>query len=393
MVIQKTKKSPENIRSTVPVISFIGSSGSGKTTLLKKIVHKLKNHNYRVAIVKHTHHSFDIDQPGKDTMQFYQAGSDIVAISSPDKMALIERVDEERSLSQIVTLVDGNVDIVLTEGYKNSSTAKIIVLSNRENEEKICSEGVILTTVSANKSPQGIPQFHPGDVDNIVSLLIEQMEKPRDTNGTDAVVSENGHYQACELDRLLAESADLHGHICAGQVLGVRMAMRGCKELGIKNPKEDKKRLIVYVETDRCATDAIQIVTGCKLGKRTMKYMDYGKLAATFVDLHTGEAVRLVAREDAREKASLYRYRDQTKHEAELAAYKVMPDEDLFDIEHVLVQIPDDDMPGPPRRRVICEQCGEGINDNRDVTIEGKVLCRSCAYGGYYQRHDKNPGN
>lgn len=146
--------------------------------------------------------------------------------------------------------------------------------------------------------------------------------------------------------------------------------------------------MVVYVEIGRCATDAIQVVTGCKLGKRTMKYVDYGKLAATFLDLHTGDAVRVAVREDAREKASLYCRQGCTRHEAEVAAYKIMPDEELLCINRVLVQIPIEDMPGPPQHRVICEKCGEGVNDSRDVMLAGKILCRSCAYGGYYQLYE-----
>ncbi len=119
-----------------------------------------------------------------------------------------------------------------------------------------------------------------------------------------------------------------------------------------------------------------------------MKYVDYGKLAATFIDLHTGEAVRLAAREDIRDKAALCRQQGWTKHEAEVAAYKAMTDEELFQIERVVVQVPAEDMPGPPLRRVICEQCGEGVNDWREVRIGGRLLCRACAYGGYYQRQE-----
>jgi len=166
------------------------------------------------------------------------------------------------------------------------------------------------------------------------------------------------------------------------------MALRGCQELGIDRPREESKRLVVYVEIDRCATDAIQVVTGCKLGKRTLKYVDYGKLAATFIDLPAGNAVRLSAREDIRKKATLCRPEGWTKYEAEVAAYKAMPDEELFHIEPVIVQIPAEDMPGPPLRRVVCDACGEEVNDYREVTVAGEVLCRACAYGCYYQRFD-----
>jgi formylmethanofuran dehydrogenase subunit E len=116
-----------------------------------------------------------------------------------------------------------------------------------------------------------------------------------------------------------------------------------------------------------------------------MKYVDYGKLAATFVDLYTGDAVRLVAREDAREKAALYRCQGCTKYDAQVAYYKTLPDEELFNVERVLVQIPVGDTPGPPLHRVICDECGEGVNDYREVIVGRKVLCRACVYGRYYQ--------
>jgi formylmethanofuran dehydrogenase subunit E len=376
----------------IPIVSFIGKSNSGKTTLLEKVVRELKSAGYRVALIKHSHHDFDIDQPGKDTWRLAQAGSDVVAISSPNKVALIERVDTELTLTQIEALFGGRVDIVLTEGYKNSPTPQIVVLAAEQGGEQLYRQEEPLATVPASRSSRGVPQFDNYDVANVVDLLIAQIgngsgEKPGSSSPPSHPTTRWDVYQSDKLEELLAESTALHGHICPGQVLGVRMAMRGCQELGIEKPKEEAKRLVVYVEIDRCATDAIQTVTGCKLGKRTMKYVDYGKLAATFIDLPTGKAVRLAAREEIREKAAAYRHQRWTKHEAEVAAYKVMPDEELFHIEHVLVEVPIEDLPGPPLRRVICDQCGEGINDSREITVAGRTLCRPCAYGGYFRRH------
>ena len=374
----------------IPVVSFIGRSNSGKTTLLEKVARELKIRGYRVAIVKHTHHDFEIDRPGKDTWRLAQAGGDIVVLSSPDKITLVEYPDAELTLDEVSALFKTKVDIVLTEGYKNGNAPKILVLSAIQGQEQLCHEEEILATVSAHLCSSGAPQFDDDDVASITNLLIEQIGRtlPREVGDVTKVadlVLECGEAQIGEFEELLAQSVALHGHICPGQVLGIRMAMRGLQELGLEKPNEGDKRLVVYVEIDRCATDAIQVVTGCKLGKRTMKYVDYGKLAATFVDLHTGDAVRLAAREDAREKATLWYRPGWTRHEVEVAAYKAMLDEELFYIEHVLVQIPVEDMPGPPLRRVICDECGEGINDCREVTKAGRVLCRSCVYGRYYQ--------
>lgn len=174
------------------------------------------------------------------------------------------------------------------------------------------------------------------------------------------------------------------GCLCPGQVLGVRMAMLGCQVLGIEEPTLDK-RLIVYVEIDRCMADAIAAVTGCRLGKRTLKHMDYGKCACTFVDTLTGRAVRISAREDARARIWRYASLGMDKTAVQTEAYKIMPNEELFVIQEVLVDIPDNDWPGRPVSRVACAICGEGINDRKEVRLNGLILCRPCAEGGYYQ--------
>jgi formylmethanofuran dehydrogenase subunit E len=185
---------------------------------------------------------------------------------------------------------------------------------------------------------------------------------------------------------LLEEAVHLHGHMCPGQVLGVKMSMLGLREIGISDPKgKDRKSIIVFVEMDRCATDAVQSVTGCSLGHRTMKFMDYGKMAATFVNLKTGRAVRVIAKEESRQKAKEYFPGIENKYEAQLEAYKIMQDEGLFDIGEVQVKLGPEDMPGRPLRRVKCDSCGEYVQDMREVYRDGKVLCRPCADSGYYE--------
>ncbi|MDA8387317.1 MAG: FmdE family protein [Nitrospiraceae bacterium] len=192
-----------------------------------------------------------------------------------------------------------------------------------------------------------------------------------------------------DLERLLQESAKVHGHLCAGQVLGVRMSMLGLNAIGISDPKgKDRKDFIVFVEIDRCATDAIQSVTGCTLGKRTLKFVDYGKMAATFVNLKTGVAVRVLAREDSRQKAKEYFPEIADRYEAQLKAYKIMPDAELFETSRVRVDIKPEDMPGRPLGRVRCEACGEYVQDRREIMRDGRILCRPCANGGYYKDED-----
>jgi formylmethanofuran dehydrogenase subunit E len=186
-------------------------------------------------------------------------------------------------------------------------------------------------------------------------------------------------------EALLEESVSLHGHLCPGQVLGVRMSMLGLREAGISDPKgRDRKYIIVFVEMDRCATDAVRSVTGTSLGKRTMKFLDYGKMAATFVNLRTGRAVRVLAKEEAREKASRYFPEEQDKHSAQLRAYSVMPEEELFEVMEVEANLMPQDMPGRPLSRVRCFSCGEYVQDMREVYRDGRPLCRPCAGEGYY---------
>lgn len=186
------------------------------------------------------------------------------------------------------------------------------------------------------------------------------------------------------LNEYLTEAEQNHGHMCPGQVLGVRMAMAGCQAVGITEPK-GSKRLIVFVEIDRCAADAITTVTGCRLGKRTLKFRDFGKLAATFLNTETGEAVRLVALESSRELARQIFAHLSTKKEQQLAAYKTLPDLCLFRGERVQVSVPEADRPGHPLACVACDRCGEGINDGREVRDADSVLCRACAGTTYYE--------
>ena len=186
-------------------------------------------------------------------------------------------------------------------------------------------------------------------------------------------------------DQLLAESTRIHGHICAGQVIGVRMGMAGLERIGIAEPKgADRKKLYVVVEIDRCATDAIQSVTGCTLGKRSLRWLDFGIMAATFVNLDTGQAVRVTAREEARTLSESYCPAIADKYQRQLEAYKVMPLAELFTFQEVTVSLRDCDMPGRPIRRVQCGQCGDWVQDCRELEQDGIIRCKACAGERYY---------
>jgi len=191
-------------------------------------------------------------------------------------------------------------------------------------------------------------------------------------------------------EQLLDESTKIHGHICAGQVIGVRMSMLGLELIGIDDPKgADRKKLYVLVEIDRCATDAIQSVTGCSLGKRSMRWMDFGIMAATFVNLETGRAVRITAREESRELSKKYSPEIENKYQRQLEAYKIMPLEELFSVQWVEVELKECDMPGRPVRRVQCVRCHDWVQDCREVEEDGRILCRACAGQRYYRVIEK----
>lgn len=181
-------------------------------------------------------------------------------------------------------------------------------------------------------------------------------------------------------------AAQAHGHMCAGQVLGLRLAIYGLELLGIDDPTgTQRKRLVTFVEIDRCATDAIGVVTGCRLGKRALKFVDFGKMAATFCDLQTGRAVRVVAKESSKQRAGELYPDIPDRNVQQMTAYREMQDSDLFDAEWVAVRVGPEDLPGFKGRRVACEQCGEGVSFQREVVVEGRTLCRGCAGQRYYE--------
>src|ERR1700742_969571 len=137
-------------------------------------------------------------------------------------------------------------------------------------------------------------------------------------------------------DEYLRDAEQAHGHLCAGQILGVRLAMLGLQKLQIDDPQgKDRKRLVTFVEIDRCATDAIGVVTGCRMGKRALKFRDFGKMAATFCDLRDGKAFRVVARESSKDRARQMFPHLEKKNDQQMAAYREMPDDELFATEWV----------------------------------------------------------
>lgn len=177
------------------------------------------------------------------------------------------------------------------------------------------------------------------------------------------------------LEQDLADAQAYHGHLCHGMVMGVRMARYGCRTLEIDDPRSYRD-LVVYVEIDRCASDAVGVVCGVSLGRRRLKWMDYGKLAATFVDLATGNAVRIAPRADV----------PHAGHEQDpLTFWSDWTDEALFTCVPMTLEIPIEDLPGPPVSSVQCARCGEHVKDRREVVKDGETLCRACAGDAYYE--------
>ena len=188
-------------------------------------------------------------------------------------------------------------------------------------------------------------------------------------------------------EELLASSASAHGHLCPGQVVGVRMAMLGCSLIGLDDPTglEQIKKLIVYLEMDRCAGDAVAHVTGARLGRRSLKVVDYGIMAATFVNLETDRAYRVLSTEEARDLAPHYASEILGNSQQQVEAYKRMENCVLFRVQQVQVSVSEFDLPGPTRRKVACNRCGQVVRDCREVVVDGKALCRPCAEGAYFR--------
>lgn len=178
-----------------------------------------------------------------------------------------------------------------------------------------------------------------------------------------------------EFEYYLKKAGDFHGHVCTGIVFGTRISLAAMKTLGL-DPDVKNKNLIVYAEIDRCMTDAVQVVSGCHMGHRSLKYIDYGKFAATFVNTDTGEAVRGTI------KAS---FKNGDNIEELIKTIARIPEHEVVKLQEVKVDIPETDLPGFPRQSANCSVCGERIMDGREVIKSEKIFCRACAGGKYYR--------
>jgi formylmethanofuran dehydrogenase subunit E len=353
-----------------PIIRFIGRSGSGKTTLLGDVVGLLRADGLRIAAFKHAHHRVDLDRKGKDSFRFAAAGADFVTVVSPDKLATFEARAKEPGLIELANRVGDHIDVILAEGFHDVATPYFLVLAPGVDDDRApeAEPGERLGVIGCGASDAAGTRFDRGDAAGVARRIIAWLRTQND--------------REAELEHALHDAEAFHGHICPGQLLGVRMALLGCRELSIANPRATK-RLICWVEIDRCGADAVLTVTGCKPGKRTLKIVDYGKLAATFLDTESGAAVRVVARADSRERATTL-YPALGHRDAQMAAYRAMSDDELFAVQAVSVTLGEFDKPGKPVMRVRCTVCAEEVNDNRHIDGDDGPLCRACAGGTYY---------
>ncbi|HEX79081.1 MAG TPA: molybdopterin-guanine dinucleotide biosynthesis protein B [Dehalococcoidia bacterium] len=174
----------------IPVVSFVGRSNTGKTTLLEKVIKELKQRGYRIAVIKHDIHGFDVDQPGKDSWRITRAGSDVVVVSSADKMAMIKKPEAEMTLEQLVGMVKDGVDIILTEGYKRSDKPKIEVFRSEVSDRILSQESELIALVTDKHFDIDIPQFGADDANGIVNLIEERfLSQPA---GEEIYLSVNG---------------------------------------------------------------------------------------------------------------------------------------------------------------------------------------------------------
>jgi formylmethanofuran dehydrogenase subunit E len=357
-----------------PIIRFIGRSGSGKTTLLAEVVRLLGAEGVRVAAFKHAHHRVDLDRKGKDSFRFAAAGAAFVTVVSPDKLATFEACEKRPDLLDLVSRVGADIDVILAEGFHDIATPYFLVLAPGQDDDRSPDSepgerlGVIVRSGCASGSASAA-----ADAADVVRTIISWLRAQ--------------DHREVELERALREAKAFHGHLCPGQVLGVRLALLGCRLVGVADPRGSKK-LITWVEIDRCGADAVQTVTGCKPGKRTLKIVDYGKLAATFLNTETDVAVRVVARSDSREYAVAL-HPQLERHDAQMAAYRTLPEDQLFAVQSVSPTLGAFDRPGKPAMRVLCTVCGEEVNDNRHVETDDGPLCRACVGGAYYKTADE----
>lgn len=326
------------------VIAVRGPSHSGKTALCERLVEALGARVLLVAWMKRTHHI--IDTPGKASDRIWRRSPAVTLLRSDDRLVVSSAPGSTRP-DDMLAAAPVAVDVVLLETHEPEPYPT-----------------VLSTLIEPAANEAVVARWAFMDELSVVAPVVAAVESllPPDR----------------EFDFALRRAMEFHGgHGCAGLVLGTRLALAGARALGVPVP-DTKKRLIAIAETDRCAVDGIQAVTGCRPGKRTLRILDYGKLAATFLDERTGSAVRVASRGDLRERVGA---RGDDRHAVQRSAYAAWSDEDLFSISAVDFALSQFDRPGPPRNRVLCVGCREEVSDGRHLDSENGPLCRPCGQG------------
>lgn len=340
----------EGSRPLVPgpvVVCVRGPSRSGKTAIVERLVAAFGTRDIRAGYAKRTHHLLDL--PEKASGRVWSRGPAAMALAAVDRVQ-VTLPPSSHDAGAVLSVLPGDLELIFLETHSPEDYPTIrSVLA-----EPVAGEAVLGTW--------SLPT-----IDEDVLAILPRIESllPRDRR----------------LARALRAAMQLHGgHACAGLILGTRLALHGAELLGVEVP-DTGKRLLVSVETDRCAVDAVQAVTGCRPGKRTLRLLDYGKLAATFHDQHAGTAVRVSARGDLRERVTPAGASREERYQAQRRAYLELTAEDLFKTAVVRPEYSPFDLPGPPSRRVPCGACGEEVSDGREVVTEAGVRCRPCAAG------------
>ncbi|MEP7216311.1 MAG: molybdopterin-guanine dinucleotide biosynthesis protein MobB [Anaerolineaceae bacterium] len=326
------------------VVAVRGPSRSGKTALVERLIETGRERGWKVAWVKRTHHQVDL--PEKASGRIWTSGPEVMVLHAADRVQVTTPACAPDSSSVLARVPEG-MDLVLLETHTPEAFPTILsnLLEPAEGEDVI---GRFELYGNQEAAVAAIP-------------LIARM------------IPSNAR-----LDAFLRQALRLHGgHGCAGLVLGTRLAMAGADALGIAAPDLDR-RLVVVSETDRCALDGIQAVTGCRVSKHTLRLLDYGKVAATFIDEWTASAVRVGVRGDLRERVGPSKNADD-RHIMQRQAYGTWAAADLFEVRTSGFTLPEFDRPGSPRRRVLCGACGEEVSDGREVATVSGARCQPCA--------------
>ncbi len=333
---------PADRKLTGPVVIGVrGPSRSGKTALCERLITALSSYGLRTGWVKRTHHL--VDSPGKASDRVWKTGPAATALRASDRLQ-VTLPPGSTCPDDIIKSMPADLDVVLVETHERVDYPTILSdLLDAAAEEKVIGRWSLFSE----------------DASVVATLPHVLSQLPADH----------------ALDRALRAAIQLHGgHGCAGLILGTRLAMTGAAALGIDVPDREK-RLIVVSETERCAVDGIQAVTGCRPGKRTLRLLDYGKLAATFLDERSGRAVRVATRGDLRERVGAT---GTDRYAIQRAAYASWPAADLFTVKEVSFALSPYDRPGPPVERVICVTCAEEVADGRHIEAGSGPQCRPC---------------